>query len=1066
MRRLAFSIFIILTIFHSQAQKPVVKTIIKPVYGQTFWKEDFSGGKLPVGWQFICKNDSTINWVITDQPFPGSSGHSQQAPPIASKSRGFHLQYSPGVKVDKAYRKWKKNNAWADAMVQTAPIDCSNKRSVVLKFQQNFMWNNFGGVRQDAGLYVGVSSDGKEWKDYDVRNGIGSEDDCTNPMNVELNITKYAGGQKTVYLRFYWKGIYAWYWMVDDIELQEALEADLKAAEITSHKTSGNNFTDQDVMSFKVINLGAENLIKNFDCFLQIDKRQPVKITVPLTKENPLKVIDTLKVSFPPIDLTDVGIHRVKFYVSLPEDKRSDNDNIKMTLFSKAFSLGDVTGFKTGGNEFGFDCHNAQLKVIFYRDDIFRFWMSYDGVFTDPAANDIVNNTFIRSVDVKWSDRGAYYLLKTSKMALRAYKSPLHFALYRQDNSTIIWEETQGLTYGQQTVQYLKRGSDEYFYGGGQQNGRFSHRGKKIKMNIDYNWEDGGNPNPAPFYMSNMGYGALRNTYAPGEYDFQQTVSLSHKETRFDCYYFVGNTLQEILGLYTDMTGKPFLMPRWAMSMGDANCYNRGAKPTSSNTTGKKGTTPDVITLIADEYIKHDMPRGWILPNDGYGCGYTKLDSVVGELHKRGFYTGLWTESGVEKIAKEVGQMGTRLCKLDVAWVGAGYKFALDGIKTAYEGIEKNSDARGFIWSVCGWAGSQRHSVLWTGDQSGSWNYIRWHIPTLIGSGLSAQNYATGDVDGIFGGSDSTYVRDLQWKCFTPVFMSMSGWANNKKYNTSDKQPWLFGEPFTSINRKYLKLKQRMTPYMYTLCNEAHETGVPAVRGMLLEFPKDTLTWGEEKTKYQYMLGKFLLVAPVYKSEGKRDGIYFPEGKWFDYWSGETISGGQTLNNYPAPLDKLPLFIRGGAIIPLYPQMMYDAERDADTLTLDIYPSGKSTFTLYEDDGLTREHRQGAFSKQLFECEGETDGSQPVSIIINQSVGEYKGKLQERVYFFEVHSKKNPSNVKADFDQKKLKRLKNKTEFNTVKEGWYFDPSDRNGVIFIKTRKLAVVNKFAMKLDF
>jgi alpha-glucosidase (family GH31 glycosyl hydrolase) len=564
--------------------------------------------------------------------------------------------------------------------------------------------------------------------------------------------------------------------------------------------------------------------------------------------------------------------------------------------------------------------------------------------------------------------------------------------------------------------------------------------------------------------MSNKGYGALRNTYAPGEYDFQQTVSLSHTEARFDCFYFVGNTLQDILGSYTDITGKPFLMPRWALSMGDANCYNRGAKPSSSNSTGTKGTTPDVIKLIADNYIKHNMPRGWILPNDGYGCGYTKLDSVVKELHKRGFYTGLWTESGVEKIAREVGDYGTRLCKLDVAWVGPGYKFAIDGVKSAYEGIENNSDGRGFVWSVCGWAGSHRHSVLWTGDQSGSWNYIRWHIPTLIGSGLSAQNCATGDVDGIFGGSDSTYVRDLQWKCFTPVFMTMSGWASNKKYNTPDKQPWLFGEPYTSINRKYLMLKQRFTPYMYTLCNEAYETGVPSVRGMLLEFPKDTLTWGEERTKYQYMLGKSLLVAPVYKSEGKRDGIYFPEGKWFDYWSGETIAGGKTLNNYPAPLDKLPLFVRGGAILPLYPQMMFDAERAADTLTLDVYPAGQSNFTLYEDDGLTREHRKGAFAKQLFECTGESDGLQPILFTINPSNGDYKGKLQERVYLLQIHVAKKPHRLLINTES--VKSCKSKEKFDIASEGWYFDQTDRKGVVTIRTKKVPVANKINFTLTF
>jgi alpha-glucosidase len=226
--------------------------------------------------------------------------------------------------------------------------------------------------------------------------------------------------------------------------------------------------------------------------------------------------------------------------------------------------------------------------------------------------------------------------------------------MYKPDNTTLVWEESNGLTYGKETVQYLKRGANEYFYGGGMQNGRFSHRDKTILIRNGGGWEDGANPNPAPFYMSSKGYGALRNTFAPGSYSFTDTVRLLHSETRYDCYYFAGESLKNILGDYTDITGKPFLPPRWALSLGDANCYNRGATP-SRNTTGYKGTTPDVIHLVADQYIANNMPRGWILPNDGYGCGYTKLDSVVIELSKRGFHTGLWTENGVEKIAREVG---------------------------------------------------------------------------------------------------------------------------------------------------------------------------------------------------------------------------------------------------------------------------------------------------------------------------------------------------------------------------------------------------------------------------
>lgn len=1019
-----------------------------------FWKEDFSKGVLPEGWKTTMENDSSINWFVTDQPFPGSWGRNYQAPPIASQSRGYHLQIAPGVKVGKFYKIWNKAGKYPNASIQTSSINCSKKRSVVLKFQQNFFWNDRL-LEKGQGLFVGVSNDGKNWVEYDVRNNNPAWEDCPNPMNVELNITKTAANQKNVYLRFYWKGIYHWYWMIDDIELSEAFDADIEAYKLKSHSETNNKFTTNDGISFQLVNLSSKEITANFDCFLYIDKREPIKFTVDASRKKPIGIIDTILVKYPNIDLSDFGIHKIKFYSNLPNDQRTSNDTIKTIIYSGAFELGKVTGFTQKGDEYEFACNNAKLKIQFIRSDIFRLWMAYDGEFSNPAGNDIVINTPNEKPEVSFSENNDFYLFKTSEIALRAYKNPLRFALYKADNSSLIWEESKGLTYGYETIQYIRRSETENYYGGGMQNGRFSHRNKTIKLTIDYDWEDGGNPNPAPFFMSSNGWGALRNTYSHGEYSFTDTVKLRHNEPRFDCYFFAGNSLKNILGDYTDLTGKPFLMPRWALSMGDANCYNRGAKSTKtigSTTTGHSGLTPSVIDIIADKYIENKMPRGWILPNDGYGCGYTKLDSVVKELYKRGFYTGLWTENGVEKIAREVGEMGTRLCKLDVAWVGPGYKFAIDGAKAAYEGIENNSDARGFIWMVCGWAGTHRNAVMWTGDQSGSWNYIRWHIPTLIGSGLSAQNCTTGDIDGIFGGSDSTYTRDLQWKCFTPVLMTMSGWASNNKNGIKDKQPWLFGEPFTSINRKYLMLKQRMTPYMYTLCNEAYQTGVPAVRGLVLEYPNDPITWGN-KVRYEYLLGKDLLVAPVYKSENKRDSIYFPEGTWIDYWDGTEYNGKTTLMGYSAPLDKIPLFIHSGAIIPMYQQMMYDWERPTDTLTLDIFPSGKSSFEMYEDDGLTRDHRKGVFATTKFEVSTVEKSTETIDITLNKTVGDFNGRMKTRSYILNVRTKAEP--VSVVIEGKKLKKLLNKNDFKKAEKGWYYDPTNRNGTVLIKTEKVS-----------
>ncbi len=1032
--------------------------------GKVFWKEDFASGKFPEGWKSVALNDSSTEWFVTDQPYPGSYGRNYQAPPIASESRGYHIQIAPGVKVGKNIKKWKKAGIKPDAYIQTSAINCSGRRSVVLKFQQNFFWGEWEVPEKSSGLIVAVSSDEKNWTEYDVHDGIGPTEDCPNPMNVELNITRVAAGKKTVYVRFWWHNMYQWYWMIDDISLSEALDSDLQAFDLQSHHPEGNTFTKNDSLVFRVINLGAKPVVTNTDCFLQLDKRPLIKATIHASAKNPFGIIDTARVVFSELDLSDPGIHTVKFYTSQENDMRRSNDTLSMELYSKACELGNITGFTKSGNEYLISCHMAQLKIQLLRDNMFRVWMAYNGQFTNPAGNDVIIHTPDGVVNSEWHDEGDYFLIKTSDLAIRAYKYPLKLALYRGDNSTLVWEEARGITYGKQTIQYLKRGTTEQFFGGGMQNGCFSHRGKTIKMTIDYNWENGGNPNPATFYMSTNGYGAVRNTYATGEYSFKDTLQLIHDESRFDCYYFVGNSLKEILGFYTDLTGKPFLMPLWALGMGDSNCYNRGAnagKTNGSTSTGFEGLTPDVISLIADKYIQNKMPQGWIIPNDGYGCGYTNLGFVVKELHKRGFYTGLWTENGVAKIATEVGVLGSRLCKLDVAWVGPGFKFAIDGAQTAYEGIENNSDARGFVWMVCGWTGSHRNAVLWTGDQNGSWNYIRWHIPTVIGSGLSAQNCATGDLDGIFGGSDSTYVRDLEWKCFTPVFMAMSGWATNNKNGIKDKQPWLFGEPFTSINRKYLLLKERLTPYMYTLCNEAYRTGVPSVRGLVLEYPDDTVTWSNT-TKYEYLLGKDILVAPVYKPEAKRDSIYLPEGKWIDFWDGTEYRGKTTLMNYPAPLDKLPLFIRSGAIIPMYQPMMYNWERPTDTLTLNIYPSGESTYTMYEDDGLTREHRTGVYATTKFEVSSQETGNELLNVTINAAAGDFKGRLKKRTYLIDIHTKNIPSYIAVN--GKKLKKSKTAEGLNAKSAGWFYDSKDQNGVLHIKTGYLSTYLKNIVEL--
>lgn len=1023
---------------------------------KAFWSEDFSSGKLPQGWVLADSSKTEkCAWLVTDQPYPGSFQFNQQQPPIASISRGFHLQFQPGVITGEEVTKWNQKKEYPSALVQTSAINCEGKSQVILKFEHNFRWNSWF-MGKGAGLYVGVSNDNKTWTQFNVISSIPAETSMHTPIKEEINITDVAANQKTVYIRFFWKNIFSWFWMVDDIQLCEPLQKDVTITALTSHKPENNKFTKNDTLRVKVKNVGSETINTDFKIIATLDGKQKLEATVEASK-SPLAFNKEKIVAFPSIALDGLGSHKINFVTQLAGDQRITNDTLAVKLYASEMKLGNVTGYKKiNGHEFELTSNYSKVKLIFYRDDIFRVWLAPDGEFTNPAADEIVVDYGVKNPKVSTGNTATYYKFETKNCVVRVYKNPMRFALYEKDNKTVVFEEAEPLTFGTKSYQTLKRSADEFVYGGGMQQGRFSHAGKDLDISVT-GWDEGQASNPAPFYMSSKGYGAFRNTFAPGKYAFSGkeqvtepvtgfkvqgfTSRLTHDENRFDAFYFYGPSLKNILDDYTDITGKPFMPAMWMLTMGDADCYN---KP--EQRVGWAQTTPDVITQIADKYVEYDMPRGWILPNDGYGCSYQKLDSVVKELGKRGFHTGLWTENGVDKIAYEVGTCGTRLCKLDVAWVGSGYQFALNGCKSAFEGIENNTNERGFVWSVCGWAGTQRYSTVWSGDQSSNWEYIRYHIPTIIGAGLSAQNAATSDIDGIFGGSARTYTRDLQWKCFTPIMMTMSGWAD------VDRQPWNYGHPYTEINRDFLRLKMRLNPYTYTYCHEANETGVPMARAMVLEFPQDTTTWSSS-TQYQFMSGEWILVAPVYKAGNWRTNIYFPKGKWYDFWNGKAYEGGKWLDKYEAKLDICPVFIKAGAIIPMYPDMNYVGEKPTDVLTLQLWPEGVTSFDLYEDDGLTRDYKKGESATTRITVKAAESGIGETLVTIAAAKGDFKGRYAERAYVCDIQAKSAPKTVKAN--EQSLQSYTSKADFEKASEGYFFDAADRGGRLHVKTAKLS-----------
>ena len=743
-----------------------------------------------------------------------------------------------------------------------------------------------------------------------------------------------------------------------------------------------------------------------------------------------------------------------------------------------AATANDVTGIRRINNTTAevmlSDGHT--LTVDFYGPSIFRLFQDNSGgIVRDPEASPeakILTNNPRRDVGkLTVSSDDQKVSVSTANVRVDfAKKGALVSVTDLRRQHTVVSQTEPTLFERGKTTLTLSQQPNEWFYGGGVQNGRFSHRGEKIDIVNTNSWTDGGVCSPAPFYWSTGGYAVMCHTFKQGAYDFGKTrkgeVTISHDTPYMDVFVMVDERPVQLLDDYYQLTGNPVLLPKFAFYEGHLNAYNRdywketddtnrgilfedGKRYTESqkdnggikeSLNGEKDNYQFSARAVIDRYLNADMPLGWVLPNDGYGAGYGQTSTLDGNIanlksfgdyaRKKGVEIGLWTQSNLHPIdsipallqrdiVKEVRDAGVRVLKTDVAWVGAGYSFGLNGIADVGQIMPYyGSDARPFIITLDGWAGTQRYAGVWTGDQKGGeWEYIRFHVPTYIGAGLSGMSNITSDMDGIFGGKNmEVNIRDFQWKAFTPMQLNMDGWGANPKY------PQALGEPATSINRNYLKLKAAMLPYTYSCAYEA-VAGQPLIRAMFLDYPSDFTH--SAATKYQYMYGPSMLVAPIYQptqadAQGNdiRNGIYLPEGQWIDYFTGDVYEGGRILNNFDAPIWKLPLFVKAGAIVPMNHPNNNIYEVNTAERIFDIWPAGHSEFTLYDDDGNTEAYLRGEHATTKVTSELDAKGN--LAITICPTEGNYDGMVKEKSTLVRINTTARPKSVRAIIGKKKV----------------------------------------------
>jgi alpha-glucosidase len=338
--------------------------------------------------------------------------------------------------------------------------------------------------------------------------------------------------------------------------------------------------------------------------------------------------------------------------------------------------------------------------------------------------------------------------------------------------------------------------------------------------------------------------------------------------------------------------------------------------------------------------------------------------------------------------------------------------YGMENTRATYEGqLALRPTERPFVMTRATYAGGQRYSTTWTGDNSSTWNHLRMTVPQLVNLGLSGFSLAGADVGG-FAGSPSAALltKWIELSAFQPIDRDHSA------KGTRRHEVWVDGPAQENLRRRYIDERYRLMPYLYTVAEESSRDGMPINRPLFLEFPHattdgtpiDLSTGGSE-----FMLGSHILIAPNPSPEEVAPyTVQLPPGTWYDYWTNERFTRGNSSDavdleqrdlllaqkqlSIAPTLETLPVYVRGGTILPIAPLTQSTAEIPNGPLTLRIYPLTRGLNTLgetcegqvYTDDGHTFAFQQGAYARIHFSCSAGTDGS--LRINISKQEGSWK----------------------------------------------------------------------------
>ncbi len=594
-------------------------------------------------------------------------------------------------------------------------------------------------------------------------------------------------------------------------------------------------------------------------------------------------------------------------------------------------------------------------------------------------------------------------------------------------------------------------GSQEGLYGLGQhQAGVWNYRGESVDLSQD------NTSISVPFMMSSRGYGLFWNNTSRSRFNnrFLHYLYLSSEVADvIDYYFFYGPGIDEVIAGYRTLTGQAPLYGRWAY--GFWQCKNRYKTQEELLSIARKyrdlhipvdsivqdwfwwvhkgefkfnSSYPNPQAMVDELHQRnfHLMISVWPFFEPGsaeydymekQGWFIDKFKFAKPPYHTDGMAVYDPSDPGARKYYWDLIDKSLFKIGLDAWWMDTtepetegqeeniqlGHKlFAGSGDRyvnlyplmttaAVFEGQRAASDRkRVFILSRSAFAGSQRNAVTaWSGDINSDFLSFQRQVPAGLNYALSGLPYWTSDIGGFVSGNpdDPAYrelfVRWFQFGAFCPIFRV------HGTRTTNQNELWSYGPEAQRILTEFDQLRYRLMPYIYSVAWQVTSDNYTMMRPLVMDFPRDprVVNIGD-----QYMFGPAILVNPVTEQGAVTRHLYLPDATWYDFWTGSPQPGGKAIDA-AAPIERLPLYVRAGAILPVGPAVQYVTEKPADPIELRIYPGANGNFNLYEDENDNYDYEKGKFA--LIPMRWDDAHRQ---LTIGERTGSFPGMLEKRSF--------------------------------------------------------------------